>query len=934
MRIFLFLFTLLVAKTLTYSQSDQEFLASKVKNDPTVKIGKLPNGLTNYIKQNPKPANKVELRLVVNAGYILEDEDQLGLAHFMEHMNFNGTKNFKKNDLIDYLESIGLNFEHDLNVYTSFDETVYKLPIPSDDKQKLTKGFQILEDWAHNASLTAKDIDEERDIVLEELRNSKNAQSRVQKKYIPILFYGSKFANRSHTGTENSIKNFTHESLRRFYKDWYRPNLMAVIAVGDIDVAEIESKIKKHFSPIPLPKKARERKKHFLKNHKETFISIESDKELTYSFSAILYKDCENNISSIKTVADYRKNLLKMLFAQMINHRLYELSNKERPPFHEAAVSYENYIRTKQFYLIFAETSNEGQLHALSTLLEEHERIKRYGFIAEELARAKKVLISNLENTYINKDKQESSSFADQYTSHYLRKKTIIDTEWEYKTAIKLLPSIKLYEVSELIKNFLHDDNRIITLISPKKVVTKKEVIGLLKTFKNKKITPYIYKNVTNALMTKRPTAGTIIKTLSNKKLKTKTLLLSNGAKVTYKKTDFKNNEVLFDAFRFGGTSLYSQKEIKAVAHIINDLTQAGINGFSLNELNELLSGKIVEVTPYINRISEGVKGQASPKDLEILFKLIYLNFTSLNHDRKAFTVFKNKKKDYLKNYFSNPINFFFSELSNFKNKDNPNYIKQITSNDIDNSSYDLAYIKYIERFNNANDFHFYFVGNFDENQLINFSKKYIASLPAKRGIKETYKTKKNIPIKGIQTKTIVKGKGPLSIVAINYQGNSPNYNKKEALTLNVITNVIGIKLKEELREKEGKTYYPIAYDSIHQRPHNIYDLYLDFSCAPENVEKLVKLANKQVSEIINNGPTEKNLLKVKQKLLLAYKENLNKNTYWLKELKNLDFFGNDPADILNLEKRINSLTVKDLQEVAKKYLTQGRILGILKPEK
>ncbi|MCB0470142.1 MAG: insulinase family protein, partial [Flavobacteriaceae bacterium] len=368
--------------------------------DSNVKVGQLDNGLKYYIRQNAKPEDKVELRLVVNAGSILEDEDQRGLAHFMEHMSFNGTTNFKKNDLVDYLQSIGVKFGAHLNAYTSFDETVYILPIPSDDPEKLEKGFQIIEDWAHNALLEGQDIDDERGVVLEELRLRQGADDRMMQKYLPKLLYGSKYVDRLPIGTKENLETFDYESIRRFYKDWYRPDLMAVIAVGDADVSVLEEKIKEHFGKIKNPDNEKERKVFDLPNHDETFIAIESDPEAAFSQVQVVYKDNEN-AKEDETLGEYRHSILESLFSQMINNRLEELRNSANPPFVFGYSYYGGtYARTKNAYQSIAQTSEDGQLTALKALLEENERVKRYGFNQGEFERAKKDILAGLEKSY------------------------------------------------------------------------------------------------------------------------------------------------------------------------------------------------------------------------------------------------------------------------------------------------------------------------------------------------------------------------------------------------------------------------------------------------------------------------------------------------------------------------------------------------------
>jgi len=913
-----------------YSPSDP------IPTDPNVKTGTLSNGLTYYIQNNPKPENKVELRLVVNAGSILEDKDQLGLAHFMEHMNFNGTKNFKKNELVDYLQGIGVKFGAHLNAYTSFDETVYILPIPSDDPEKLEQGFQIIEDWAHNALLTDEEIDNERGVVLEEYRLGKGADERMMQQYLPKMMYGSMYAERLPIGTKENLETFKYESLKRFYKDWYRPDLMAVIAVGDIDVATLEAKIKSHFEHIKNPKKQKPRASFDLPNHKETFVAIESDKEAAFSNVRLMFKDKVNSKPDI-TYADYRKSMVENLFSQMINNRLDEIRNGENPPFVYGYTYYGGtYARTKNAFQSFAMTSPTGQLDALKTLLIENERVRQHGFFEGEFNRAKKDLVANMERAHKDKDKMESERIVGRYVSNFLEQNPIPSMDWRFHFMNSQLPTITLDEVNALIQSYIKEDNRVVILTGPEKEglekVKEAQVLGLLNSVKTMDLKPYDDKAVATSLMTKMPTKGSIKEYKTDETLGTTTLFLSNGATVTYKKTDFKNDEILFDAFSYGGTSLYTDEEYLATKSANGGLTEAGINGFDKIELGKMMSGKIANVRLSIGGLSEGLSGNTTPKDLETLFQLTHLYFTSLNKNEKAFRSFADKQKAFLGNLLSNPQYYYQDKISEFIYGKNPRYTGFPTAEDMDNADYALAYEKYKERFADAGDFKFYFVGNIDEEKLVDYCETYIASLPG-TGSNETYNVSEFRPLTGSHEKIIEKGEDPKSSVRITYHGPT-TYNEKEAHALTSLAEVLTIKLVEKLREEEGGVYGAGANARISNMPYDWFSFNISFPCGPENVDKLKAAALKEVDLLVASGPTEKDLAKVKEAQILDYKEDLKKNRFWLRQLKNADYLKKDAHNILKFEDAVNSLTVNDLQDVAKKYLTQGYIVGIHNPEK
>ncbi|WP_121666095.1 M16 family metallopeptidase [Mesonia aquimarina] len=917
------------------SQATEANLSKKIPFNPEVKKGVLDNGLTYYIRNNGKPEDKVELRLVVNAGSILETEDQRGLAHFMEHMNFNGTKNFKKNELVDYLQSIGVKFGAHLNAYTSFDETVYILPIPSDDPKKLEQGFQIIEDWAHNALLKGDDIDEERGVVLEEYRLGQGASQRMLKEYLPKVAYGSKYANRLPIGTKENLENFDYEDIRSFYKDWYRPNLMAVMAVGDVDVETSEKKIKEHFSGLKNPKNPKEREVFEMPNHEETLIAIESDEEASSARVQVMFKD-ETNAEADTTLEEYRKSMVESLFSQMINNRLDELRNSPNPPFvYGASYHGGTWARTKEAYQSFAMTDASKQLEALEALLKENERVERYGFYKGELKRAKSDILARLEKSFNNRNKRESSRVVGEYIRNFLENEPMPGIEWEYNFHKEQLPTIQVEEINKLIEDYIKDENRVIVLTGPEKEdvekVTEAEVRELLNSIENAEIEPYKDEAVAESLMTTMPTKGSIVKSTSNKKLGTTTLTLSNGAKVTYKNTDFKNDEVLFEAFSYGGTSLYSDEVHKATALANGGLTEAGVNDFDKVTLNKMLSGKIVSVRPYIGTYSEGFSGSASPKNLEELFQLTHLYFTDLNKDEEAYQSFVSKQKAFLGNMLANPQVYFQIEMGEFIYGDSPRYMGFPTPEKMDAADYDLAYKKYQERFEDAGDFHFYFVGNIDEAKLKDYAETYLASLPGKDS-DEMYKVMDFRPLTGSHKKVVEKGKDPKSSVRITYQGET-KYDKKEAFALKTLGEILTIKLVEKLREEEGGVYGVGARGSISKTPYGWYSFSISFPCGPENVDKLKKAAIKEVEKLVEEGPTEKDLAKVKESQILERKEELKENKFWINTLKDADYEDEDAENVFEFEKSVNSLTPKYLQKVAKKYLTDGYILGIHNPE-
>lgn len=909
--------------------------AEKIPFDPNVKKGTLKNGLTYYIRKNSKPENKVDLRLIINTGSILENDDQQGLAHFMEHMCFNGTKRFPKNTLVDYLQSIGVKFGQHLNAYTSFDETVYFLPIPSDNPEKLEKGFQIIEDWAFNANLTPEEIDKERGVVLEEYRLGLGADKRMEDKYIPKMMYNSQYANRLPIGKKEVLENFTYDKVVSYYKDWYRPDLMAVIVVGDIDVAEMEQKIKDHFESYKNPANEKPRKTFEVPNHKETFVCIESDKEASGTQIQLFYKDYGVPKKTL-TLNDCKDELTEGLFTTMLNNRLNELTNSPTPPF-TYGFSYhgQTFARSKEAYQSFAMVDENKQIEALKVLVAENERVKKYGFTEGELKRAKVNMLAQIESSFNEKDKKESENHVWACQANFLNDEPMAGIEWDFETTKKLMPTINLKEVNALIKDFIKEDNRVVVITAPEKAglkkVTEKEVLDALKV-NIADLKPYEDKAVAESLLKTAPTAGTIVNKVKDDKIGSTTLTLSNGAKVTYKKTDFKNEEILIEAISFGGSNLYSNDEIKKVQFANGGLTEAGFSGLKQNDIDKFMAGKIASISPYVSSTTEGIRGESTPKDLEYAMQMINAYFTSLNFDAEAFEGYKQKQSNFFENLISQPNFYFQQEFYSYLNKENPRWNGLVPNAEKWKATdYKLAYDKYKERFANAGDFEFFFVGNIDEAKLEEYAKKYIASLPS-NSTKEQAKDLGYRMLKGDIKKVVNKGKDPKSNVTIMYYGEAP-YTPKEAVAMTALGEVLTIKLVEQLRENESGVYGVSARGSMNKVPYGSYSFNISFPCGPDNAEKLTASALKELQKIVDNGPEEKDVNKYKEAEALDYKKKMKENRYWMSNFTKAFMNGSSPDDILVASENVKAVTAKDIQDVAKKYLTKDKTIGVLMPE-
>ena len=910
--------------------------AQNIPLDPSVRTGTLSNGMKYYIKKNVKPEKKVEFRLAINAGSINEDEDQRGLAHFMEHMNFNGTKNFPENKLVDFLQSIGIKFGQHLNAYTSFDETVYMLPVPLDKPGNLDSGLKVMEDWAFNALLTDKEIEKERGVVLEELRLGLGADKRMLDQYLPKLAYNSRYADRLPIGKKEILQNFKPDALRRFHKDWYRPDLMALVVVGDVNVDEMEQKIKANFSKYQNPANARKRVDYDMPNHKETLISIATDADATSSSAQFYIKD-DGPAKADVTVNDYQKSIVEQLAATIVNNRLQELTNSEKPPFIFGYVSHSNFLRTKDAFQAYAMTKEGEQKNALKVLLEEVERAKRFGFSQNELDRAKSETLSNLEKSYNNRDKTESARLVMEYVRNFLNQEPIPGIEWEYELHKQYLPSVTLDQVNNILKNYIKDDSRVIVVTGPKKenavLPTDAQLLATVDDVKNAQLKPYEDKAAIKTLVEPFKSNGKIVKTEADAKLGTTTFTLSNGAKVTYKKTDFKEDEIVFSAISLGGSSLISNEDIEKTQWAFPALSESGFNKYSKNDIAKFLSGKQVSVMPYVGGISTGFNGNSTKKDFETLFQMIYGYFTNLNYDEASYNSYKAKQQGFLDNLLANPQTYFQSEVQKYLNQKNPRFFGILPDAKAwEKTSYKLAYDIYKKSVANAGNFHFYFVGNVDENQIKQLSEQYLASLPSTKK-SETYKDLGYRPLFTSTEKVIKKGKDPKSMVMIRFSGET-KYNEQEDLAMRALGEVATIKIIEKLREDEGGIYGGGARGSLSKVPYGSYNFSINFPCGPENAEKLTKIALTELQKMIDNGPEQKDLDKFKEGEANDDVTNMKDNNYWLQNITNYQTQGGDKYSVLNYLTKVKALTVKDLQSVGKKYLTEkNRMVFTLMPE-
>jgi zinc protease len=906
----------------------------KLPSDENVKVGQLPNGLKYYIRKNALPAKKVQLRLIVNTGSVLEDPDQLGLAHFMEHMNFNGLKHFPKNELVNYLQSIGVQFGADLNAYTSFDETVYFLPIPSDDPEKVEKGFTILEDWAFNALLDDAEIEKERGVVLEESRLAKGAQERMSKKYYPVLFNGSMYAERLPIGKDSILQHFKPEVLKRFYKTWYRPDLMAVIVVGDIDVNEAEQKIKDHFSSYSNPTGEKKRVVAEIPGRKQNQSMVLTDKEVPYNVIQI-YNYVEKS-QPTTTWGEYRRSAGEFLFNNMINQRLAEISRKPDAPFLQAGTSFGNFVRGYRSFNSFAVAGDKPVKNAIETLISVVESVKKYGFLPAELQRAKTALLTNSERQYNDRDKTESIRFLSEYQNNFLIGSHMMGYANSYNQLKETLPLISLEEVNALAKKTESPQGFFALITGPEKsastLPSNDDLTAMIAAARTLPIRAYEEKAIATTLMEKKPAPGKITGEKANTELGTTELTLSNGVTITLKPTDFKNDEIHMDAWRQGGSRNYPLAD-KKNAELAGPIVRAmGIRDMTATDITKFLSGKTVTATPYANAYDEGIEGRSSVKDFETFLQLVHLYITAPGRDPNSFQSFINAQKAMRQNMKSVPGAYFSDTLNKVLYANSPWAGGMESPEVFDKVSLDRVMEIYREIFGNVYGMHFTFIGNIDMATVKPLLETYLGSLPA--APKTNKFTDEGLrPVKGVVRFSVKKGAAKQSQVNVLFTGET-KYNKEEELKLKALTDVLNIKVIEKLREEMGGIYGGGFSSAFARRPYGNYTIYASFPCGPENVDKLTTALFDIIRSAREKGIEQSDLDKVKETMNSHLDDQLKNNDFWLTNLSYAFIENFDPAWILNIRKSINSITAAELKVIANRYFDMNNyVVGVLNPE-
>lgn len=920
------LFRNLCIVAIIFCCSFMQAFAQQLPSDPNVRIGKLENGLTYYIRHNELPADRADFYIAQKVGSIQEEQNQLGLAHFLEHMCFNGTTHFPGDALKQYLERIGVKFGENLNAYTSVEETVYNIcNVPVTTPGAIDSCLLILHDWSNDLTLDPKEIDKERGVINEEWRTRMSASQRLLEKALPVLFAGTKYATCFPIGTMDVVMNFPYQALRDYYEKWYRPDLQGLVIVGDIDVDAVEAKIKEMFADIPAQPDAAKREYYSIPDNEEPVIYIGKDKEQPYVQAIIM---CKHDVTpdDLKNNAGYLVELYaKSIISTMLNARLNELTQTANPPF-IAAGAYDGSIlgvtKTKAAFNGVAICQENNIKEGFTTVLREMERARRFGFTESEYARARAEFLRQYESYYNERDKRRNEQFVNEYVRLFLDNEPAPGIEVEYDLYNKLVPNIPVDLINGLMPELMPENNRLVVFMAPDKeglaLPTEADIKAWMAEVAAEKLEAYVDKVSDEPLIKEAPQGGKIVSETTDDKLGTVNLTLSNGVKVIVKKTDFKADQILMKGISLGGSSLFPNSEVINIDGL-DAVSAGGLGNFSAIDLEKVLAGKKASVSYSINSNTENVNGSCSPKDFETMMQLTYLTFTAPRRDDEAFASYKSRLKASLENQEMDPMTAFSDSVTFALNMGHPRTLR-LKADMVDQMDYDKILSMYNDRFKDAGDFTFILVGNVDLETMKPLIETYLGGLPS-AGRKETFKDNKIEWRKG-EYKNIFNRpqETPKATNFVCYTGTC-EYNLKNTVLMDMLGQVLDIIYTATVREDEGGAYSVFAGGNLNKYPTGRAGIQIIFETAPEKRERMMEIVFAQLDNLVKNGPSEETLNKVKEFMLKKHDEDLKENSYWLSSLNEIVYTGMNPVE--GYAQLVESVTTKDIQQFAAGLLNQ-----------
>ena len=900
--------------------------------DPAARIGKLENGMTYYIRHNEEPKERASFYIIQNVGALLENDDQNGLAHFLEHMAFNGTKHFPGKGIINTLEKHGVAFGRNINAYTSFGETVYNLSdIPVKHEGLIDTCLLVLNDWADFLLLTDEEIDAERGVITEEWRTRRTAGFRMQRQWLPVLLNGSKYMTRDVIGDLDVIKNFKYETLRKFYHDWYRTDLQAIAIVGDVDVDAVEQKVKALFSKIEAVQNPPKREFYEVPAHKAPLYVLSTDKEAD-SYSVSLYIKHKAPSASEKNLNYLREQTIQSLFGMMTRDRITELLQKGVPPFINGSIGYSGLV--DGYEVLVASTTakpDQGDL-AFRSIYTEAQRVYQHGFTPGELERAKTNLLTSIESRYKQRDKINNDQFAMDFKDHYIDGEplTSIDFDWEFVQ--KILPTISVEEVSARAKKWMTPENRVIVVIGPDKPeakhLSKEQALTIMSELDKSPVEPYTDQVVSTNLISKELKGSKVKATKKLPEFDAVEWTLGNETKVIFRKADYEKDQVSLVAVSKGGSSKINDDQVASAMMLNQFIGSFGVGDYDATALKKALTGKKVSMGVGLSDLSETFSGSSTPKDFETMMQLLYLQFENPRFDKEAYEAMLGRYKAFVANMANNPQKIMNDSLQLIMTCKHPR-TKLMTPALLDQISLDQMQTIYKDRFVDAGDFNFFIVGNIEEETAKAMAEKYIGSL-TNLPRKENWIDRK---VEGPKGKTVREIEIPLEVkkatVTVNYNSKM-DYTPEQNMLLSVFRDILNLRYIEEIREKEGGTYGVRVSASSSKFPKAEKSLQLMFDTDPEKAAHLKSIVFREIEKIAANGPTAEDLDKTIKNLLKNREQSKLHNSYWMQALSSYYTYDYNPASADNFENILAKLTAQQVQQFVKTFVDKADVVDII----
>lgn len=902
--------------------------------DSEVRVGHLENGLTYYIRHNELPKERAEFHIAQAVGATLEEDDQNGLAHFLEHMCFNGTEHFPGKGIINYFESVGVNFGGNINAYTSLDQTVYRLSeVPTYREGIVDSALLVMHDWSCAVSLLGEEIDAERGVIREEWRTGNTAQRRAWRHSMQIMFPGTRYETRDVIGDTAVINNFSHDALRAYYKKWYGPDLQAIIVVGDIDVDAIEAKIKALWADVPARENRGVRPYQTIEPNVEPIVGIYTDKELQSTSIEFIIKHQPLPDPLKGTDVALVQDICNRLMRIMLNERMNEIIMRADAPIAGASMGYYDFLPTMDAFDAEVVAKEGKEREAMALMLTQVEKMRRYGFTTDEYERAKTNLLNNYEKMYNERTATRNIQYVNNYIDHFLHQEAIPGIATEYELVKQILPMIPVDALNQMVKEMVSEENRIVVITAPEKetvvLPTVEEVKAALATMSELEIEAPVAQVVDGNLVKKAPKMGKIKSIAHNESLGTTEWTLKNGIRVVIKPTQFKQDEILMQAYSWGGMSLVATEDLPSAELATTAVDFMGIGNYSMTDLQKALSGKTVSVQAAINANSESIEGESSVKDLETMLQLVYLGFTAPRRSEEDFATLIGLLENSLRNKDNNPKAIFRDSVSLMQNGYSPRTVL-MDMETLSRISLDRCMAVFNARFANPADFTFMFVGNVnpDDPEFMRLVCTYLGGLKTTKareqyrdlGIRVPEGIAKNYFSREMTTHTASN--------RIQYTSYDIPYTLDNELNMEMVGRILGTRYLESIREREGGSYGVGTYGYIQATPISKAAVIMQFDTDPEKQTRLMEIIHEEVQTIVNLGPLATDLQKEKESMLKDYKENVEKNEWWMDALDSYEKLG------VNLytdyEAAVKAITAETVQATLKKLVEAGNVFEVV----